>query len=135
MPNAPSERSLHPASALFELASHLRQLVLPGLLVLIAGARGSDAWQVYAMVFFVPIALASVARTRRCLVVHEDLRTAGFGAEVVATVADEAFLSLDAPVARLTMPDIPSPHNAVLLDAVVPSVARIRAKIDALLEF
>lgn len=79
--------------------------------------------------------LASVSRTRRCLVVHEDLRTAGFGAEVVATVADEAFLSLDAPVARLTMPDIPSPHNAVLLDAVVPSVARIRAKIDALLEF
>ncbi len=79
--------------------------------------------------------LTSVSRTRRCLVVHEDLRTAGFGAEVVATVADEAFMSLDAPVGRLTMPDIPSPHNAVLLDAVVPSVARIRAKIDALLEF
>ncbi len=79
--------------------------------------------------------LASVHRTRRCLVVHEDLRTAGFGAEVVATVADEAFLSLDAPVARLTMPDIPSPHNAVLVDAVVPSVARIRAKADEMLEF
>ncbi len=79
--------------------------------------------------------LASVARTRRCLVVHEDLRTAGFGAEVVATVAEEAFMHLDAPVVRLTMPDVPSPHNAVLLDAVVPSVARIRAKIDALLEF
>ena len=79
--------------------------------------------------------LTSVARTRRCLVVHEDLRTAGFGAEVVATVAEEAFMHLDAPVVRLTMPDVPSPHNAVLLDAVVPSVARIRAKIDALLEF
>ncbi len=79
--------------------------------------------------------LASVRRTRRCLVVHEDLRTGGFGAEIVATIADEAFLSLDAPVARLTMPDIPSPHNAVLLDAVVPSVARIRAKALELLEF
>ena len=79
--------------------------------------------------------LASVRRTRRCLVVHEDLRTAGFGAEIVATVADEAFMSLDAPVARLTMPDIPSPHNAVLLDAVVPSVARIRAKATEILEF
>ena len=44
-------------------------------------------------------------------------------------------MHLDAPVVRLTMPDVPSPHNAVLLDAVVPSVARIRAKIDALLEF
>ncbi len=79
--------------------------------------------------------LDSVARTRRCLVVHEDLHTAGFGAEVVATIAEQAFLHLDAPVSRLTMPDVPSPHNAVLLDAVVPSVARIRAALDTLLEF
>lgn len=79
--------------------------------------------------------LASVARTRRCLIVHEDLRTAGFGAEVAATIADEAFLHLDAPVARLTMPDVPSPHHPVLLDAVVPSVAAIRAKAESLLEF
>lgn len=79
--------------------------------------------------------LASVRRTRRCLVVHEDLRTGGFGAEVVAVVADEAFMDLDAPVARLTMPDIPSPHNPVLLDFVVPSVAGIRDKIQELLEF
>ena len=56
---------------------------------------------------------------------HEDLRTGGFGAEIAAVVADEAFLDLDAPVARLTMPDIPSPHNPVLLDWAVPSVERI----------
>ncbi len=79
--------------------------------------------------------LASVRRTRRCLVVHEDLETAGFGAEVAAVVADQAFLDLDAPVSRLTMPDIPSPHNPVLLDAAVPSVDRICARIDALREF
>jgi 2-oxoisovalerate dehydrogenase E1 component len=79
--------------------------------------------------------LASVARTRRCLIVHEDLRSGGFGAEIAAVVADEAFLDLDAPVARVTMPDIPSPHNPVLLDHAVPSVARIRAKIDELLGF
>jgi len=79
--------------------------------------------------------LASVARTRRCLIVHEDLRTGGFGAEIAAVVADEAFIDLDAPVARLTMPDIPSPHNPVLLDWAVPSVARIRAKIDELIGF
>jgi len=79
--------------------------------------------------------LASVRRTRRCLIVHEDLKTAGFGAEIAATVADEAFMDLDAPVARLTMPDIPSPHNAVLLDWAVPSVERIRAKIDELVGF
>lgn len=79
--------------------------------------------------------LDSVRRTRRCLVVHEDLGTAGFGAEIAAVVADEAFMDLDAPVSRLTMPDIPSPHNPVLLDWAVPSAGRIRAKIDALMEF
>ena len=79
--------------------------------------------------------LTSVRRTRRCLIVHEDLKTAGFGAEVAAVVADEAFMDLDAPVARLTMPDIPSPHNPVLLDWAVPAVERIRAKGDDLLAF
>jgi 2-oxoisovalerate dehydrogenase E1 component len=79
--------------------------------------------------------LASVRRTRRCLVVHEDLQTGGFGAEIAAVVADEAFLDLDAPIARLTLPDIPSPHNPVLLDFAVPSVARIAAKIDELIGF
>ena len=79
--------------------------------------------------------LESVRRTRRCLIVHEDVMTAGFGAEVAAVVADEAFLDLDAPVARLAMPGIPSPHNPVLMEAVLPSVARIREKIEALVGF
>ncbi|MGZ8296276.1 MAG: alpha-ketoacid dehydrogenase subunit alpha/beta [Allosphingosinicella sp.] len=79
--------------------------------------------------------LESVRRTRRCLIVHEDLRTGGFGAEIAAVVADEAFLDLDAPVARVTMPDIPSPHNPVLLNWAVPSVERIRAKIEELVGF
>ncbi|WP_300535391.1 transketolase C-terminal domain-containing protein [Sphingosinicella sp.] len=79
--------------------------------------------------------LESVRRTGRCLIVHEDLQTAGFGAEIAAVVADEAFTHLDAPVARLTMPDIPSPHNPVLLNWAVPSVERIRAKIDDLIGF
>ncbi len=79
--------------------------------------------------------LSSVARTHRCLIVHEDLRTAGFGAEIAAVVADEAFMDLDAPVSRLTMPDVPSPHNPVLLNHVVPSVERIRDRIATLVEF
>lgn len=79
--------------------------------------------------------LTSVARTHRCLIVHEDLQSAGFGAEIAARVADAAFLCLDAPVSRLTMPDLPSPHAPALLDAVVPSVGRIRRKIKDLLEF
>ncbi len=79
--------------------------------------------------------LDSVRRTRRCLIVHEDLRTGGFGAEIAAVVADEAFLDLDAPVARVTMPDVPSPHHPSLLDWAVPSVANIRAEIDRLVGF
>ncbi|KWV56695.1 pyruvate dehydrogenase [Rhizobium altiplani] len=79
--------------------------------------------------------ISSVRRTRRCLVVHEDLGTAGFGAEIAAVVADEAFLDLDAPVSRLTMPDIPSPHNPSLLEWALPSVDRIRQKITALVEY
>ncbi len=44
-------------------------------------------------------------------------------------------MDLDAPVSRLTMPDIPSPHNPVLLDWAVPSVERITNRISELLEF
>ncbi len=79
--------------------------------------------------------LESVRATRRCLIVHEDLRTGGFGAEIAAVVADEAFLDLDAPVARVTMPDIPSPHHPKLMEWALPSVAKIRAEIDRLTEF
>ncbi len=79
--------------------------------------------------------IASVRRTHRCLVVHEDNGTAGFGAEILATVGRECFLDLDAPLERLTMPDIPSPHNPVLLNAAVPSAEGIAAKISEMLRF
>jgi 2-oxoisovalerate dehydrogenase E1 component len=79
--------------------------------------------------------LESVRKTRRCLIVHEDLRTGGFGAEIAAVIADEAFLDLDAPVSRVTMPDIPSPHHPKLMEWALPSVARIRAEIERLVGF
>ncbi len=71
--------------------------------------------------------LASVAKTRRCLIVHEDNITAGFGAEIAAVLAERAFFNLDAPIERLAMPDVPSPHSPELLEAVLPSVAGIVA--------
>ncbi len=71
--------------------------------------------------------LSSVAKTRRCLIVHEDNLTAGFGAEIAAMLAERAFFHLDAPIERLAMPDIPSPHAPRLLDAVVPAVGDIVA--------
>ncbi len=81
-----------------------------------------------------PAVLASVRKTRRCLIVHEDVLTAGFGAEIVAVLAKEAFFDLDAPLERLTMPDMPSPHSPVLLEAVVPSVDGIARKLRELTE-
>ncbi|MEZ5972085.1 MAG: transketolase C-terminal domain-containing protein [Hyphomonadaceae bacterium] len=79
--------------------------------------------------------LASVKRTHRCFIVHEDIGTGGFGAEIAAVVADQAFLDLDAPVARMTMPDIPSPHHPDLMEWALPSVERIAAKMQELVSF
>ncbi len=78
--------------------------------------------------------LESVRRTRRCLIVHEDGITAGFGAEVAATVAQDAFFNLDAPIQRFAMPDVPVPHNFDLMDAVVPTVESIAARMTEVLE-
>ena len=78
--------------------------------------------------------LTSVRKTRRCLIVHEDTMTAGFGAEIAAVLAKEAFFDLDAPIERLAMPDVPSPHNPLLLDEVLPSVATISRAIRDLAE-
>ena len=77
--------------------------------------------------------LASVERTGRCLIVHEDNLTAGFGAEIASVVADEAFWHLDAPVKRLAPRDIPMPYHPILLDAVLPDAARIAEEIGQLL--
>ena len=78
--------------------------------------------------------LASVRKTRRCLIVHEDTMTAGFGAEIAAVLAKEAFFDLDAPIERLAMPDVPSPHSPMLLETVLPNVATISRAITSLAE-
>jgi 2-oxoisovalerate dehydrogenase E1 component len=79
--------------------------------------------------------LASVSKTGRCLVVHEDTWTAGFGGEIAATVAQEAFAWLDAPITRLATPDCPVPYSAALMSSVIPTVELIRAKIEELLRY
>ncbi|HUX67135.1 MAG TPA: transketolase C-terminal domain-containing protein [Terriglobales bacterium] len=79
--------------------------------------------------------LASVRKTARCLIVHEDTLTAGFGAEIAAVLAQEAFLALDAPIERLAVPDLPLPYNVGLMDALLPSVATIGDAMARLLAF
>ncbi len=78
--------------------------------------------------------IASAKKTGRVLVVHEACQTGGFGAELVATIADsEAFFYLDAPIKRLGGLDVPIPYNPTLEAQVVPTEEKIRTAIMALL--
>ncbi len=79
--------------------------------------------------------LASVRKTSKCLIVHEDIGLGGFGAEIAATIVSEAFLDLDAPVERITAPSVPVPYNTRLMANVVPSIEKIRQKMEELLAF
>jgi 2-oxoisovalerate dehydrogenase E1 component len=77
--------------------------------------------------------LASVRKTNRCLIVHEDNMTAGFGAEIAATLTQDAFWDLDAPVERIAPRDIPVAYHEDLLAALMPSAGQIAERIEALL--
>jgi pyruvate/2-oxoglutarate/acetoin dehydrogenase E1 component len=66
--------------------------------------------------------LASVEKTSKVIVLHEDTLTGGFGAEIAATIAEEAFEQLDAPVKRLAGPDTPVPFSPPLEKAFIPQV-------------
>jgi 2-oxoisovalerate dehydrogenase E1 component beta subunit len=66
--------------------------------------------------------LASVEKTSKVLVLHEDTLTGGFGAEIAATIAEEAFEHLDAPVKRIAAPDAPVPFSPPLEKAFIPQV-------------
>jgi 2-oxoisovalerate dehydrogenase E1 component beta subunit len=70
--------------------------------------------------------LSSVRKTGKCLVAYEDNRFGGYGAEICATVAEEAFDYLDGPVSRIAGPDVPGvPYNHVLEDWFMLSPAKI----------
>jgi pyruvate dehydrogenase E1 component beta subunit len=74
--------------------------------------------------------LWSVRKTGRLVIVEEDNLTNGWGAEIAAIVADEAFVWLDAPIKRVAAPDVPAPFAPVLEHEYVPSEQKI---IDAVL--
>ncbi len=79
--------------------------------------------------------LKSVEKTSKALVLHEDTRTGGFGAEIVATITEEAFESLDAPVKRITAPDTPVPFSPPLEKAFIPQVDDVVAGLKDLAEY
>ena len=69
--------------------------------------------------------LASVRKTGRLVVVEEDNRTGGWAGDIAATVAEEAFFWLDAPVKRVSAPDTPAPFAPAMEQFYVPSVERV----------
>jgi 2-oxoisovalerate dehydrogenase E1 component len=68
---------------------------------------------------------ASVKKTSRALVLHEDVLSFGYGAEIAARLGDELFEWLDAPVRRLASKDTFVPYHPLLEDAVLPQPADI----------
>ena len=69
--------------------------------------------------------LASVRKTNRLLVVHEDTRTGGIAGEIAAMVCGEAFDDLDGPIVRVTAPDAPVPSSPPLEERFLPNAAGI----------
>jgi 2-oxoisovalerate dehydrogenase E1 component beta subunit len=79
--------------------------------------------------------LRSVEKTSKALVLHEDTLTGGFGAEIAATIAEEAFENLDAPVRRIAAPDTPVPFSPPLEKAFIPQVDDVVAGLRELAEY
>jgi 2-oxoisovalerate dehydrogenase E1 component beta subunit len=79
--------------------------------------------------------LTSVRKTSKVLVAHEATRSCGVGAEVSALISEHAFEDLDAPVRRLTAPDVPIPFSPPLEQAVLPQLADMKEALSELLTY
>ena len=79
--------------------------------------------------------LASVEKTGKVLIAHEATRSCGVGAEVASLVSEQAFESLDAPVRRLTAPDVPIPFSPPLAAAVLPQLDDMKEAARELLAY
>jgi pyruvate/2-oxoglutarate/acetoin dehydrogenase E1 component len=105
-----------------------KQLESDGVSVEIVDLRTVMPWDKAAV-------LESVRKTSKVLVLHEDTRTGGFGAEIAATIAEEAFEDLDAPVKRIAAPDTPVPFSPPLEQAFIPQVDSVAAGLRELAEY
>lgn len=77
--------------------------------------------------------LQSVGKTGRLVIVHEAVKTGGFGGEIAAIVAEEGMDLLDGPIKRVAMPFTPIPFSPVLENSVIPSEEKIIAAVKSLL--
>jgi 2-oxoisovalerate dehydrogenase E1 component beta subunit len=102
--------------------------LLDGVSVEIVDLRSIMPWDREAV-------LESVRKTSKVLVLHEDNRTGGFGGEIAATIAEEAFEDLDAPVKRIAAPDTPVPFSPPLEKAFIPQVEDVVTGLRELAEY
>ncbi len=79
--------------------------------------------------------LTSARKTGKVLVAHEATQSCGVGAEVASVISERAFEYLDAPVRRLTAPDVPIPFSPTLEQAVLPQPDQIKEAIGELLAY
>jgi pyruvate/2-oxoglutarate/acetoin dehydrogenase E1 component len=105
-----------------------QQLENDGVSVEVIDLRSVMPWDKAAV-------LDSVRKTSKVLILHEDTRTGGFGAEIAATIAEEAFEDLDAPVQRIAAPDTPVPFSPPLEKAYIPQVDDVVAGLRNLAEY
>ena len=105
-----------------------KQLESDGVSVEIVDLRTVMPWDKEAV-------LESVRKTSKVVVLHEDNRTGGFGGEIAATIAEEAFEDLDAPVKRIAAPDCPVPFSPVLEKAFIPQVEDVVQGLRELAEY
>lgn len=75
---------------------------------------------------------ASIQKTSKVIVLHEDTRTGGFGGEIGSRIAEELFESLDGPVVRVASADVPIPFSPVLEREVLPQVADVVTAVQKL---
>jgi len=69
--------------------------------------------------------LASVRKTAKVLLLHEDVLTGGIGGELAGRIAEKAFEDLDGPIVRVTAPDTPVPYSPPLEEAFLPNAAKV----------
>jgi acetoin:2,6-dichlorophenolindophenol oxidoreductase subunit beta len=78
--------------------------------------------------------LDSISKTGRLVVVEEDSRTGGWGAEIASLAAEHAIYSIKSPVSRVCIEDVPIPFSPKLEEVVVPNAARVVDTIDKMME-
>jgi 2-oxoisovalerate dehydrogenase E1 component beta subunit len=112
----------------YTAAEAAKQLEADDVSVEIVDLRSVAPWDKQAV-------LESIRKTSKVLVLHEDTHTGGFGAEIAATIAEEAFEDLDGPVKRLTAPDTPVPFSPPLEKAFIPQVEDVVKSLRELVQY